>query len=163
MCSGLVHRASDARDGRCTNVPDRTSRVTCRARNSGVNLLANAVKFAERGDIVLAVHTEGEDANQRVMFTVSDTGAGITPEHHDQIFDPFWRVDPTLTRAREGTGLGLSVARHLARLLGGDVVLTASALGRGSTFEFSLPVGFQETGRMVESERTHGEPAEASV
>ncbi|HVH17229.1 MAG TPA: ATP-binding protein [Myxococcota bacterium] len=107
-----------------------------------VNLLANAVKFAERGDIVLAVHTEGVDASQRVIFAVSDSGAGITPEHHDQIFEPFWQVNPTLARAREGTGLGLSVARHLARLLGGDVVLTASALGRGSTFWFSLPARY---------------------
>ena len=107
-----------------------------------VNLLANAVKFSDRGDIVLAVHTEGVDASQRVIFEVSDTGAGITPEHHDQIFEPFWQVNPTLARAREGTGLGLSVARHLARLLGGDVVLTASALGRGSTFVFSLPARY---------------------
>jgi signal transduction histidine kinase len=107
-----------------------------------VNLLANAVKFAERGDIVLAVHTEGVDASHRVIFTVSDTGEGITPEHHEQIFEPFWRVDPSLARAREGTGLGLSVARHLARLLGGDVTLTASALGCGSTFEFSLPARY---------------------
>jgi signal transduction histidine kinase len=107
-----------------------------------VNLLANAVKFAERGDIVVAVHTEGEDASQRVIFTVSDTGAGISPEHYHQIFEPFWRVVPTLAREREGTGLGLSVARHLARLLGGDVVLTASALRHGSTFEFSLPARY---------------------
>jgi len=104
-----------------------------------VNLLANAVKYSERGVIVLTVETKGVEANQRVIFAVSDTGAGITPEHHDQIFEPFWRVDPTLARGREGTGLGLSVARHLARLLGGDVVVTASALGRGSTFVFSLP------------------------
>jgi signal transduction histidine kinase len=107
-----------------------------------VNLLANAVKYSERGDIVLAVQTEGEEVNQRVIFAVSDTGAGITPEHHDQIFEPFWQVDPTLARAREGTGLGLSVARHLARLLGGDVVVTASALGRGSTFVFSVPARY---------------------
>ena len=107
-----------------------------------VNLLANAVKYSERGDIVLTVRTEGVEADQRVIFAVSDTGAGITPEHHDQIFEPFWQVDPTLARGREGTGLGLSVARHLARLLGGDVVVTASALGRGSTFVFSVPARY---------------------
>jgi len=106
-----------------------------------VNLLANAVKYSERGVIVLTVRTEGAEANQRVILAVSDTGAGITPEHHDQIFEPFWRVAP-LARGREGTGLGLSVARHLARLLGGDVVVTASALGRGSTFVFSLPARY---------------------
>ncbi len=107
-----------------------------------VNLLANAVKYSERGDIVLTIKTEGVEANQRVIFAVSDTGVGITPEHHDQIFEPFWQVDRPLARGREGTGLGLSVARHLARLLGGDVVVTASALGQGSTFVFSLPARY---------------------
>jgi signal transduction histidine kinase len=74
-----------------------------------------------------------------VLFEVSDTGVGIAPEHHDRIFEPFWRADPSAARDRKGTGLGLSLARQLARFLGGDVVLVASALGRGSTFIASLP------------------------
>ena len=103
-----------------------------------VNLLANAVKFSDRGDVLIAVRTEGLDANPRVRFEVSDTGMGIAPEHHDRIFEPFWRVGPS-AHDREGTGLGLSLARQLARFLGGDVVLIASALGRGSTFVVTLP------------------------
>jgi signal transduction histidine kinase len=107
-----------------------------------VNLLANAVKFSERGDVSIAARIEGLDADPRVVFEVSDTGAGIAPEHHDRIFEPFWRVDPPSARDREGTGLGLSVARQLARFLGGDVVLLTSALGRGSTFVVALPTRF---------------------
>ena len=107
-----------------------------------VNLLANAVKFSERGDIAVAVHTEGLDGDRRVIFAVSDSGTGIAAEHHERIFDPFWRVDPTSERGREGTGLGLSVARQLARLLGGDVIVIASEVGRGSTFACSVPARY---------------------
>ena len=107
-----------------------------------VNLLANAVKFSERGDVALAVHTEGVDGDQRVIFAVSDSGAGIAADHHERIFDPFWRADPTSEGGREGTGLGLSVARQLARLLGGDVIVIASEVGRGSTFACSVPARY---------------------
>jgi signal transduction histidine kinase len=107
-----------------------------------VNLLANAVKFSEHGDVALAVRTEELDVNMRVIFEVSDSGAGIAAEHHARIFEPFWRVDPTSTRDREGTGLGLSVARQLARLLGGDLVISTSVPGQGSTFVFSIPGRF---------------------
>jgi two-component system sensor histidine kinase/response regulator len=105
-----------------------------------VNLLGNALKFSDGGDIVLTTRIAGAGAGLRVSFAVSDTGMGLAPEHIDRIFEPFWRVDSALVREREGTGLGLSVARQLARLLGGDVVVGASELERGSTFVLSLPV-----------------------
>ena len=105
-----------------------------------VNLLGNALKFSDGGDVVLTTRTEGVGASLRVSFAVSDTGMGLAPEHTARIFEPFWRVDSTMVREREGTGLGLSVARQLARLLGGDVVVGASELERGSTFVLSLPV-----------------------
>lgn len=103
-----------------------------------VNLLANAVKFSARGDIVLRI--EESDVGERVVFEVSDSGRGIAAEYHERIFEPFWRSESTSARRPEGTGLGLSVARQLARLLGGDLRLTASAPGQGSTFVVSLPV-----------------------
>jgi len=102
-----------------------------------VNLLANAVKFSSQGDIVLRI--EVIDAGERVVFEVSDSGRGIAAEYHERIFEPFWRSEPASARRQEGTGLGLSVARQLARLLGGDLRLAASAPGRGSTFVVSLP------------------------
>jgi signal transduction histidine kinase len=100
-----------------------------------VNLLANAVKFTERGAVTLTVAAGAED----VTFTVSDTGPGIPAEHRDHIFDAFWQVDQRLTRRVGGTGLGLAVARQLARFLGGDVILAESTIGVGSRFVAVVP------------------------
>ena len=116
-----------------------------------VNLLGNALKFSDGGDVVLTTRIDGAGAGLRVSFAVSDTGMGLAPEHTDRIFEPFWRVDSALVREHEGTGLGLSVARQLARLLGGDVVVGASELGRGSTFVLSLPVRFRSSRSIVDT------------
>jgi len=69
---------------------------------------------------------------------VHDTGVGIRPEHLEKIFEPFWQVDPTQRSASGGTGLGLSVVRRLARLLGGEVTVESEP-GHGSTFTVRLP------------------------
>lgn len=97
-------------------------------------LLSNAIKFTDRGRIRLRLEQRGDD----VLVAVQDAGVGIAPEHHERIFEPFWQVEPSRTRSRDGTGLGLSVARRLARLLGGDI-LVSSAPGVGSTFTLRLP------------------------
>ena len=108
-----------------------------------VNLLANAVKFSLQGEVVLLLRVDGIDAAVRVHFEVTDTGSGIAAEDHERVFEPFWQASPSSAHAEAGsTGLGLSVARQLARLLGGDVVVSASALGKGSTFILSLPARF---------------------
>jgi PAS domain S-box-containing protein len=106
-----------------------------RAQQVLVNLLGNAVKFTESGEVVLRVAEEPG----AVVFAVRDTGVGIAPELHERIFDPFWQVDQSVSRRAGGTGLGLSVARQLARLLGGDVAVE-SAPGEGSTFTLRLPL-----------------------
>jgi signal transduction histidine kinase len=99
-----------------------------------VNLLANAVKFTVRGNIT--VRASSRDG--RVMFEVQDTGIGIAKEHLDHIFDPFWQVDQHTTRKAGGSGLGLSVTRRLARLLGGDIAVY-SVPREGTTFTIDLP------------------------
>jgi PAS domain S-box-containing protein len=99
-----------------------------------VNLLGNAVKFTERGSVGFAV----ERADGAVLLHVRDTGIGIEPAMHEAIFDPFRQVDGGMTRAAPGTGLGLTVSRELARLLGGDILLR-SAPGEGSVFTVRLP------------------------
>jgi signal transduction histidine kinase len=103
------------------------------------NILGNAVKFTSDGSIVLRVRTEGNAPDLRVVFEVSDTGAGIAFEHHEHIFDAFWRLDPAGSNPAGSTGLGLSVARHLARLLGGDVAIGSSTVGVGSMFVVTVP------------------------
>jgi PAS domain S-box-containing protein len=100
-----------------------------------VNLLGNAVKFTERGEIGFAA----EQCGQWVEFRVRDTGIGIDPADQARIFEPFRQADEAPTRVAGGTGLGLSVARNLARMLGGDVTVR-SAPGEGSTFVVRLPV-----------------------
>ena len=107
-----------------------------------VNLLANAVKYTDQGDVVLILRVEGIGAELRIYFEVRASGRGIAVEDQNHIFESFWQVDNTLARKAEGTGLGLAVARQLARLLGGDVIIAKSEVGCGSTFIASLPSRF---------------------
>lgn len=104
------------------------------------NLLSNAVKFTEQGHITVRLQTDSAG----VTIDVTDTGIGISQESLPHIFDPFWQVEQSSTRRFGGTGLGLGVARRLARLLGGDVVVR-STLGKGSTFTVTLPLQLPET------------------
>lgn len=100
-----------------------------------VNLLSNAVKFTDSGKISLA----GKVTAEEVHLCVSDTGIGIQPEFIQRIFDPFWQVEQKATRRAPGTGLGLTVTRRLANLLGGDVVVSSTP-GEGATFTVTLPL-----------------------
>lgn len=109
-----------------------------KVRQMLLNLLGNAVKFTDRGEITLRAWTNAE----HVTLEVRDTGIGIAPEHLDRIWEPFWQVEQTRTRRVGGAGLGLSVTRRLARMLGGDVS-AESAPGLGSTFRVSIPLNHQ--------------------
>jgi signal transduction histidine kinase len=110
-------------------------------RQALVNLIGNAVKFTDRGEV--QVRAWGEDMGSVIVFEVEDTGLGISAEHLPQIFDAFWQVDQAPTRRVGGTGLGLHVTRRLVRLLGGDVVVR-SVLGEGSCFTIRLPRAYWE-------------------
>jgi PAS domain S-box-containing protein len=116
-----------------------------KVRQIVVNLLSNAVKFTTAGEVGVSIRSD--DVGARIH--VWDTGIGIAPEHLEHIFDPFWQVEQHQTRSTGGTGLGLSVTRHLARMLGGDVVVE-SVPGEGSRFTVTLPATAPppaETGR----------------
>ncbi|WAC18602.1 response regulator [Luteolibacter sp. SL250] len=99
------------------------------------NLLSNALKFTEKGEVALRV---GRGPRNQLSFKVSDTGIGIAPEKRRAIFDPFFQGDAGTSRKYGGTGLGLSISRNLARLLGGELRLV-SEIGKGSTFTLLAP------------------------
>lgn len=120
------------------NIPSAVAEVETdpgKVRQILLNLLSNAVKFTETGEVEFRMAMEGES----VSFEVRDTGPGIPAAEHSRIFDAFTQADQTRTRKKGGTGLGLSVSRELARLLGGDITLESTP-GEGSTFGVVLPV-----------------------
>jgi signal transduction histidine kinase len=110
-----------------------------------VNLLANAIKFTAAGGVHLVVRATGERVEMQVRFEVSDTGRGIAPDDQERVFEPFWRQEPAAAQRDGSTGLGLSVARQLTRLLGGDLMLARSAVGVGSTFVVTLPIRYVDS------------------
>jgi signal transduction histidine kinase/CheY-like chemotaxis protein len=102
-----------------------------------INYCNNAVKFTERGEIVVKARVKEEDENGHlVYFSVSDTGIGLTDEQMGRLFQAFEQADASTTRQHGGTGLGLAISKKLAQLMGGDVGVT-SEVGKGSTFWFT--------------------------
>lgn len=109
------------------------------------NLISNAMKFTEEGEVrVKARLAPGEDAKTqqeaRVLFEVHDTGIGISAEHQENLFTPFFQADQSLTRHHEGTGLGLAIVHELCQLMGGSVTVTSTP-GQGSCFFVEVPLG----------------------
>ena len=101
-----------------------------------LNLLNNAVKFTEHGD----VRVQCAPAGRRLVTRVIDTGTGIKPEDLGELFHPFRQVDSGLARNHEGSGLGLSICKRLVEMMGGGITVS-SEWGVGSTFSFSVPIG----------------------
>ena len=100
-----------------------------------VNLLSNGIKFTDHGEVRVNCTVN----NGNLEIRIADTGVGIPAENFENIFEPFWQAEQSATRKTGGTGLGLSVTRRLARLLGGDVTV-ASRIGMGTTFVLTLPM-----------------------
>ncbi|RKH52073.1 CHASE3 domain-containing protein, partial [Corallococcus llansteffanensis] len=122
----------------CTVAPDVPPTLETDPQRLGQvlkNLLANAFKFTDQGEVALTLSTAGAGL---VGFSVRDSGIGIAPELQDVIFEAFRQADGSTHRKYGGTGLGLSISRDLARLLGGDVTVRSTP-GEGSTFTLVLP------------------------
>ncbi|PYP97294.1 MAG: hypothetical protein DMD38_06390 [Gemmatimonadetes bacterium] len=112
-----------------------------RLRQVLMNLIGNAIKFTEQGEVVVSVSAAATNGSVGLRFAVRDTGIGIASEHIGTVFKEFTQADSTMTRRYGGTGLGLAISQRLVRLMGGAITVR-SELGRGSEFSFtiSLPV-----------------------
>jgi PAS domain S-box-containing protein len=110
-----------------------------RLRQILVNLIGNAIKFTSQGEIVIRAECEENTAEKTTIhFSVSDTGVGISPERQQAIFDRFTQADGSTTRKFGGTGLGLTICKQLAEMMGGKIGVESRS-GEGSTFWFTLP------------------------
>lgn len=119
-------------------IPRQINTDGLRLRQVLLNLLNNAVKFTNKGEVWLRVRCERSAGVGRIVFTVIDTGIGISREQLARLFQPFSQADESTTRRFGGTGLGLIISKRLASLLGGDVTVTSEP-GRGSTFTVFIP------------------------
>ncbi len=132
---GLTLSATVADD-----VPRRVRGDSIRIRQVLSNLVSNAVKFTQRGDIRVQVHKRRDSRKEvELVFSVSDTGAGMSRDTQRRLFRPFSQADASTTRKHGGTGLGLVICKRLVELMGGRISVK-SQLGAGSTFSFVLPM-----------------------
>ena len=124
---------------------------SCRLRQIVTNLVGNAIKFTNEGEVAMKVEVKSQaDDNRTLQFTVSDTGIGILRENQALVFDPFSQADTSTTRKYGGTGLGLTISARLVELMGGRIWLE-SEVGRGTNFFFTVQVKSSEMPSVVGS------------
>lgn len=119
-------------------LPDTLMGDSVRLKQVLINLLGNAIKFTQQGSVTLTINLQQLDTTEaRVLFSVIDTGMGISSEQQDKLFQPFSQVDDGFSRNFEGTGLGLTISQNLVQLMGSSIKLD-SHFGLGSNFSFEL-------------------------
>lgn len=150
--SGLAF-VKDVDDGLPTTVGDRDRLIQV-----VINLLSNAVKFTREGSVTCRVRRAGDE----LVVSVTDTGMGIDPAYHDRVFEQFTQAGDTLTDKPRGTGLGLPISKQIVEHHGGRMWLE-SAVGRGSTFSFTLPIRIPAQVAAATVPEPAGEPFEASA
>ncbi len=110
-----------------------------------LNLLSNACKFTEKGTVSLEASTERAGGTEWTVFTVTDTGIGMSEEQIERLFQPFTQGDASTSRTHGGTGLGLAICRHFCHMMGGDIRVSSES-GRGATFTVRVPVDLTQRG-----------------
>lgn len=123
-----------------TPIPDRIMCDPTRFRQILMNLASNALKFTEHGTISINAAERQHPDGPRLVIDIRDTGSGIDIEQNEALFQPFAQANETVTRRHGGTGLGLTISRRLAELMGGSVRLTDPQPGKGSCFRIDLPL-----------------------
>ena len=121
-------------------IPKQIQTDPLRAKQVLVNLVGNAIKFTESGKIKIGVYREISYFAHTIRFEVTDTGIGMSPAQMEKLFQPFTQADVSTTRRFGGTGLGLTISKRMAKLLGGDITVKSEP-GTGSTFTFRLDGG----------------------
>ena len=143
-------------------IPETIQTDPVRLRQILINLVGNAVRFTEIGEIRLRAQLldgqtlDDESESSRIQFDVIDTGIGLTEEQLDRLFRPFTQADSSTTRKFGGTGLGLTISKRLAQMLGGDIQVNSDA-GKGSTFSVVIEAGSLDGVPMLEN------PAESLI
>ena len=125
-------------------IPDTIKTDSTRLRQILFNIIGNAIKFTEKGQVDVVLKLWPPDQT-KMAFYIKDTGTGITPEQATRLFSPFTQADVKTTRKFGGTGLGLVLSKKLAKALGGDAILFESTLGRGSVFLVTIAHGLSQT------------------
>ena len=120
------------------DVPAALDGDVTRLRQVLLNLLANAVKFTERGEVVLSVSARAAGGGAELTFAVRDTGIGLSEQGKSRLFQSFSQADSSTTRKYGGTGLGLAISKRLAELMGGTMWVESAGPGQGSSFHFSI-------------------------
>jgi len=123
-----------------TEIPSRVIIDPTRLRQILINLLGNAVKFTESGSVTMTTEVDSSSDQSRLFIDFLDTGKGIASDKIPQLFHKFSQGDSTVTREHGGTGLGLAISQRLAQMMGGDLILIESTLGKGSHFRLELPL-----------------------
>ncbi|MCK5342751.1 MAG: hypothetical protein KAR20_05075, partial [Candidatus Heimdallarchaeota archaeon] len=122
------------------DIPDGLPRVSVDGDRMGqvfINIIGNSLQYTPTGGKVII---SAKEKNNQVLIIVSDTGIGISPEDLPQIFTRFFRVDKSRSRAGGGSGIGLTISKHLVEAHGGNIRADSAGLGKGSKFTISLPV-----------------------
>ncbi|WP_229411307.1 MULTISPECIES: PAS domain-containing protein [unclassified Massilia] len=139
--AGAWHKGIEPVFAVAPGVPARLLGDPTRLQQVLLNLVGNAIKFTERGEVVLSIETKSrEDDRVELAFAVRDTGIGIAPEQQQRMFEAFSQADSSTSRKYGGTGLGLAISRRLVALMGGELGVD-SALGEGACFRFSAWFG----------------------
>ncbi len=131
------------------NVPQFLVGDSLRLKQVLINLISNAIKFTEQGDVTVTIKNgKSTDKKTQLTFNIQDSGIGITPEQIKKLFKPFTQADTSTTRQFGGTGLGLAICKQLTELMGGDIYVESDH-GIGSTFIFTVILGLQDEQSLI--------------